>query len=66
MNVEERLICSARDCEADAQYTISWNNPKVHQPERRKTWLACSDHEPSLRDFLARRGFYLDTSGVAE
>jgi hypothetical protein len=36
---------------------LLWNNPKIHTPERRKTWLACDDHKVSLSEFLSARGF---------
>ncbi len=49
--------CSARGCLANATWTLSWNNPKIHTPERRKTWLACDDHRESLSGFLAARSF---------
>jgi hypothetical protein len=51
------LICSARGCTEAATVEVRWNNPKIHPPERRKVWLACDDHEKSLSDFLAARGF---------
>jgi hypothetical protein len=53
----EALICSARGCRARAGWALRWNNPRLHQPERRKTWLACDVHRPTLNDFLAARGF---------
>jgi hypothetical protein len=37
-----------------------WNNPKLHTPERRKTWLACETHRSTLGDFLGARGFLRD------
>ena len=51
------LICSAKGCRRPAVWALRWNNPKIHTPERRKTWLACDDHKESLSDFLDRRGF---------
>jgi hypothetical protein len=51
------LICSAKGCRQVATWTLRWNNPKLHPPERRKTWLACDEHRASLGDFLAARGF---------
>lgn len=62
----EQLLCSAKGCSADAVHAIRWNNPKLHTPDRRKVWLGCDDHEPTLRDFLDRRGFYRDTVPVAD
>jgi hypothetical protein len=51
------LICSAKGCRHPAAFALSWNNPKLHPPERRKTWLACTDHRASLAAFLEARGF---------
>lgn len=55
------LICSAKGCQAPARWTLQWNNPKLHTPERRKEWLACDDHRASLTAFLEARGFLKDT-----
>jgi hypothetical protein len=55
--VSEPLVCSARGCRAAAVWAIAWNNPKLHTPDRRKIWLACDEHLPTLRDFLAARSF---------
>ena len=51
------VICSARDCREPARWAVQWNNPKLHPPERRKTWAACDEHRESLAHFLDRRGF---------
>jgi hypothetical protein len=51
------LRCSAKGCAAPAAWALRWNNPKLHPPERRKTWLACADHRESLSGFLSARGF---------
>lgn len=53
-------ICSAKGCSAPAAHALQWNNPKVHTPERRKTWLACDEHVQSLGDFLRARNFLKD------
>jgi hypothetical protein len=53
----EPLICSARGCRRTAAHALRWNNPKLHTPDRRKTWLACDTHLPTLRQFLDVRGF---------
>jgi hypothetical protein len=50
-------ICSARGCGKPASWRLLWNNPKIHTPDRRKTWLACDDHKESLSEFLAQRSF---------
>ena len=41
-------ICSAKGCTAPAVWALLWNNPKLHTPDRRKTWLACDEHRQSL------------------
>ena len=63
---KNRIRCSAKGCRADAAYGLLWNNPKLHTPERRKTWLACEEHADSLSDFLSMRGFLKDAVPVAE
>ncbi|TNC45919.1 acetone carboxylase [Mumia zhuanghuii] len=59
------LICSAKGCEGPAKHALLWNNPKIHTPDRRKTWLACDEHEVSLRRFLSARGFWKETQPVS-
>ena len=39
--------CSAKGCRQVAVWVLAWNNPKLHTPERRKTWLACDEHKES-------------------
>ena len=56
----DRDICSATGCQAGAVWDLQWNNPKIHTPERRKSWLACDEHRASLSDFLGSRGFLKD------
>jgi hypothetical protein len=58
------LTCSARGCRAEATWQLLWNNPKLHTPERRKTWLACAEHRDSLADFLRARSFLRDVTRV--
>lgn len=38
-------------------WALRWNNPRLHTPDRRKTWLACAQHQDRLGDFLRARGF---------
>lgn len=51
------LVCSARRCRAEAAWGVLWNNPKLHTPERRKVWLACTEHREHLEEYLRVRGF---------
>jgi hypothetical protein len=60
------LRCSARGCANAASWALRWNNPKLHAPDRRKTWLACEAHRESLGSFLSVRGFLRDTVPVGE
>ncbi|HEX6500744.1 MAG TPA: hypothetical protein VF054_17195 [Micromonosporaceae bacterium] len=57
---DDPLICSAKGCRAAARWALRWNNPRLHTPDRRKTWLACDEHRAYLSDFLDRRGFLRD------
>lgn len=58
------LTCSARGCRAEATWQLLWNNPRLHTPDRRKTWLACDEHRDSLADFLRARSFLRDVTPV--
>jgi hypothetical protein len=60
-SASDPLVCSARGCRQPATWVLRWNNPKLHTPERRKTWLACDDHLAHLSEFLDTRGFLRDT-----
>ncbi|PRH77704.1 hypothetical protein C6N75_18850 [Streptomyces solincola] len=59
-------ICSAKGCRAAAVWVLAWNNPKLHTPERRKTWLACEEHREHLSQFLGVRGFLKDVVTLGE
>ncbi|KAB2811503.1 acetone carboxylase [Pimelobacter simplex] len=54
-------LCSAKGCREPALWQLLWNNPKIHTPDRRKTWLACDEHRASLEKFLGARGFLKET-----
>ena len=58
------LVCSARGCRAEATWSLQWNNPKLHPPQRRKAWLACDEHVAQLSEFLQVRGFLRETLPV--
>ncbi len=55
--VDAGLSCSARGCQDAARFSVVWNNPRLHTPDRRKIWLACDEHRDSLAAFLSARGF---------
>ncbi|MBO0870167.1 MAG: hypothetical protein J2P15_16535 [Micromonosporaceae bacterium] len=61
----EQLRCSARGCRAPASWALRWNNPKLHPPQRRKTWLACDEHRSKLSDYLGTRGLLREVEPVA-
>jgi hypothetical protein len=54
------LTCSAKGCHSPAVWSLLWNNPKLHTPDRRKSWFACDEHRTSLSYFLDARGFLRD------
>ena len=56
-DAEQPPTCSARGCQAAATWVLLWNNPRIHTPDREKSWLACDEHREQLADFLDRRGF---------
>jgi len=53
----ETTRCSRAGCRSDALWTVAWRNPRIHSPDRVKSWLACDEHREYLRDYLATRGF---------
>jgi len=59
-------VCSARGCRDAAVWALRWNNPRLHTPERRKTWVACDEHRVSLTEFLTVRGFLRETVTTAQ
>jgi hypothetical protein len=59
-------VCSAKGCRTAAVWVLAWNNPKLHTPERRKTWLACEEHREHLSQFLGVRGFLKDVVSLPE
>ena len=63
---KSRMLCGAKGCRTEAAYGLIWNNPKLHTPDRRKTWLACEEHRDSLSYFLSIRGFLKDTVPVSQ
>ncbi len=59
-------VCSRAGCRADAQWRIDWRNPRIHDASRRKTWVACDEHAPFLRDYLSSRGFPVEVARLRE
>lgn len=63
---DDGLVCSAKGCREAAGWVLAWNNPKLHAPERRKTWLACDEHREHLSTFLGVRGFLKEVVPLEE
>lgn len=61
-----RPLCSRKGCRADAGWRLLWNNPRIHTPDRRKSWLACSEHRDWLQDYLQTRGLWKETLPLAD
>lgn len=59
-------VCSSRGCRQPGVTALRWNNPALHTPDRRKTWLACPEHAATLASFLSVRGFLRETVPVGE
>ena len=57
MIAPDDLRCSAKGCKRAPAWRLLWNNPSLHTPDRRKTWLACDDHREHLSQFLGARRF---------
>jgi hypothetical protein len=64
--VSEPLVCAAKGCQQPAVWALVWNNPRLHTPDRQKSWLACEDHRRGLADFLGARGFLREVVPVAD
>lgn len=56
--------CSRAGCSSDAAVALRWRNPKIHTPDRVKTWLACAEHREYLTNFLRARSFPVESIDV--
>jgi hypothetical protein len=61
----ESTVCSRKGCREAAEWQLLWNNPRIHTPERRKAWAACSAHVEWLQDYLQVRGLWKATVTLA-
>lgn len=64
--LERNPLCSGKGCRDAAVWVLAWNNPKLHTPERLKTWLSCEEHREHLTQFLSIRGFLKDVVKLDE
>lgn len=60
------LNCSRAGCDQAASWSLAWRNPKIHLPERKKYWLACTEHLQYLTDFLNARSFPLEVTAIKQ
>lgn len=65
-NSVEPVRCSRAGCTNGATHTVNWRNPRIHSEDRVKVWLACDEHAPYLRDYLATRGFPVRLAPLGE
>ena len=49
--------CSSNGCRGEAIWRVNWRNPRLHEADRVKVWLACDEHRHSLDGYLRSRGF---------
>lgn len=63
---EAAVQCSAKGCREAAVWALRWNNPKLHTPDYRKTWLACPPHRETLGTFLDARGFLREVTAFPD
>ena len=49
--------CSRAGCRSEPAWRVHWRNPKIHDPDRLKTWLSCGEHRAFFEDYLGQRGF---------
>lgn len=62
----EGATCSSAGCSADAAHAVHWRNPRIHGPERVKTWAACEAHRDTLAAWLGSRGFPVQVTAFGE
>jgi hypothetical protein len=58
--------CSRAGCREDATTAVHWRNPRIHGPERVKTWAACDEHVEFLEGFLRSRDFPVAVTALGE
>lgn len=61
---EPDVRCSSAGCGVRADWRVNWRNPRIHDANRVKVWLACDDHRGTLADYLGTRGFPVVVTAV--
>jgi hypothetical protein len=64
--ISELPVCARAGCVQLAVWNINWRNPKIHDANRVKVWLACDDHRDYLYEFLAARSFPIIVTPLSE
>lgn len=62
---EGTVVCSRKGCRNTAGWQLLWNNPRIHAPERRKSWASCGDHVEWFEEYLRDRGLWKETLPLA-
>ena len=58
--------CSATGCRATPMFRVNWRNPRIHDADRVKVWLACGEHRDQLEGYLSTRGFPVLVTAIDE
>jgi hypothetical protein len=58
--------CSRAQCSSPAEHRIEWRNPRIHDADRVKIWLACGEHYEFLLGFLESRQFPLRIARIGD
>ena len=62
----EAPVCSRVGCRLDAVWNINWRNPRIHDANRVKVWLACAEHREFFEEYLAARDFPVVATPLGE
>lgn len=58
------IRCSAAGCTSAAAFRVNWRNPRIHDADRVKVWLACAEHRDSLAEYLSSRSFPVQVTAL--
>jgi hypothetical protein len=59
--VDGPSVCSRKGCRETAGWVLRWNNPRIHTPDRRKSWASCELHVAWFEQYLGDRGLWKET-----
>lgn len=63
---DETLRCSRTGCGVEPHWRVVWRNPKIHDEDRRKIWLSCSEHKGYFEGYLGQRGFPVHAEALGQ